>query len=649
MPTAKKTATGRARSRKSDAKRAVKAKPPSEAAPAPTKAAADGPRTRKSDTQRPVRKTRPKASTSVENIRGQRVLVAEDNKVTQDLLKLLLKQRGHDVEIVANGQDALKALENAEYDVVLMDFHLPKLDGVKVATAFRSNAAGLPTRFVAITADMEGLLGHVDNCENFDSVLPKPFDLERVVQVVEGKAEEIYVPTAQPVADAQLRPAVKPATAIERAHSQIQDLRHEFLRWPCDFSGDRLSARFLQAMLDDAGRFDAILVGEPAQPCDLTAIWATKTLHVLPVIDLTGSLGRHADLDGAALSVGETDKVATLVNDFHNRRMRVHPDVLFSDDLGPKLLGRAYATGGAITPGYDPSHRGMVGYNIALDASLVEQEAAKLCNMGYLERRFFDRFHQCGACGSSRLHVREECSECRSPDLHEEAYLHHFSCAYQGPESDFRHGDHLTCPKCRKELAHFGVDYDKPGSMMTCGSCHHGNTDPLVGFICLDCGAHASSDVLATRDVYGYALTDRGVGYVETGRAMLGRQHHALRLAHLPLEVIVAVNGELKAYHESDTPFVVLDISYGNQRQIERQLGVREFEQARDLFLENLNNTLRKEDLVIKGIAYDYAILKDVDPQEARDGLDYIRKEANTGLRHDLGVVVQVFTPEDFA
>ena len=71
--------------------------------------------------------------------------------------------------------------------------------------------------------------------------------------------------------------------------------------------------------------------------------------------------------------------------------------------------------------------------------------------------------------------------------------------------------------------------------------------------------------------------------------------------------------------------------------------------QARDLFLENLNNTLRKEDLVIKGIAYDYAILKGVDSEEARDGVDYLRDEAANGVRQDLGVAVQIFTPEDFA
>lgn len=615
-------------------------------------------RTRKSDAKSPKNQTASVADKAAEGSEhsvvmaphGKRVLVAEDNKVTQDLLKLLLQQRGHEVHIVGNGQDALKALAESRYDVVLMDFHLPKMDGVKVATAFRAGVTeDHQPRFVAITADVEGLLGHVDSCENFDNVLPKPFDLERVVQVVEGKEEEIYVPRAVQNAQAKLQTIdIAPANDVG-ASNPIQSLGHEFLRWPDDFTGDRLSDQLFQAVLDDAGQFDAVLLKKPATLPNLTAIWATKGLHVLPVLDLTGAVAGHADLDGSKLSFGETGKVADLIADFHNNRTRLHSDLLYTDDLGLKLLGRTFVSGTALAPHYDASVQGLVSYNVTLPGNLVEQEAVHLCETGYLEREFFDRFHQCGACGSSRLHVREECNSCRSPNLREEAYLHHFTCAYQGPESDFRHGDDLVCPKCRKEVAHFGVDYDKPGSMMRCDSCHHVNADALVGFVCLDCSAHTDSEMPAMRDVFAYELSDSGTGYLETGRPILGRQNRALWLSHLPLEVIVAVNNELKAYQGDHEPFVVLDISYANQRRIEHEHGLREFEQARDLFLENLNNTLRKDDLVIKGIAYDYAILKGIDTEEAKDGLTYLRTEATNGVRHDLGIAVQVFSPEDFA
>ena len=260
-------------------------------------------------------------------VRPQRVLIAEDNKVTQGLLKLLLNQRGHQVDIVGNGEDALTALEKDAYDVVLMDFHLPKMDGLKVATTFRiGHSTGAQPRFVAITADMEGLLGHVDNCENFDSILPKPFDLERVCQVVEGEAEEILVPcetpAVTPAPDLSMLERQSKNSPVSAAANHIQNLQHAFLRWPNDFDGARLSDEHLQAALDDAGRFDAVLVCEAASPLEMTMLWSTKSLHVLPVIDLTGTLGAHADLDGANLSFGEADKIAELINDFHNQRIR---------------------------------------------------------------------------------------------------------------------------------------------------------------------------------------------------------------------------------------------------------------------------------------------------------------------------------------
>jgi CheY-like chemotaxis protein len=584
----------------------------------------------------------------------QRVLVAEDNKVTQDLLKLLLNQRGHDVDTVANGRDALQALQSHDYDVVLMDFHLPEMDGLEVATTFRTgNGSGDAPRFVAITADMEGLLGHGDNCENFDGVLPKPFDLDRVCKVVEGEFEEIFVPKEQSVAAEleriQPMPMARREPAQVREDCHVQSLSHTFLRWPDDFEDDRLSSSKLQALLDDPKCFDAVLMCKPATADDVTAIWSTKALSVLPIIDLAGTMNAVADLDGSRLSIADTEHVTRLVSDFQDRRARIDHDVLFADELDTKLLARAYAAGGSLTPSYNADASGAISYNAGLDAELLQREAASLCDLGYLERQFFDRFHHCGQCGSARLHVREECNSCRSADLHEEPYLHHFKCAYQGPESDFRQGDDLVCPKCRRELAHFSIDYDKPGSMLKCHSCQEATSEPLVGFVCFDCKSHMDSSVVEPQDVHSYKITDRGIGYVETGRAMLGRQQHALRLSQLPLEVIVAVNQNLKLYKDQGRLFVVVDISYRNARQIEHEHGVREFRQSRDLFLENLKNTLRKDDLVIEGASYDYAIMPAVDPHEVEDGLDFIRTEATANLRHDLGIAFQVFSPADFA
>lgn len=114
------------------------------------------------------------------------VLVAEDNEVTCELIVLLLTMRGHSVDLVNDGEQALEALVNNEYDVVLLDYHLPKMDGSEVAVEYRRLNPGKSSPcFVAITADMKGLLEEGNHSENFELFLPKPFNQDDICKVVE--------------------------------------------------------------------------------------------------------------------------------------------------------------------------------------------------------------------------------------------------------------------------------------------------------------------------------------------------------------------------------------------------------------------------------------------------------------------------------
>ena len=99
-----------------------------------------------------------KVEAKASDARGLKVLVAEDSSITSDLLKLLLNHHGHQVDIVADGLQALAALRAHPYDVALLDFHLPQMDGVQIASSIRKEADGrkLP-RLIAATADLEGL------------------------------------------------------------------------------------------------------------------------------------------------------------------------------------------------------------------------------------------------------------------------------------------------------------------------------------------------------------------------------------------------------------------------------------------------------------------------------------------------------------
>ncbi len=140
----------------------------------------------------------------------------------------------------------------------------------------------------------------------------------------------------------------------------------------------------------------------------------------------------------------------------------------------------------------------------------IESNADRLVAWGLLMARFDERINICSACGSGRLILRELCPACQSAQIANESIIHHFRCAEQAPESHFRRGTNLVCPKCRQYLRHFSVDYDKPGMVVSCASCGHLTGEPGVGFRCLDCGRTDLSDRLKSREVRSYSMTDAG-------------------------------------------------------------------------------------------------------------------------------------------
>ena len=85
---------------------------------------------------------------------SRRVLVAEDNEFNVVLTRELLLRRGHDVQVVRSGMDALAELERARYDVLLLDLHMPEMDGFEVIRNLRAReqSRGGHLSVIALTA-----------------------------------------------------------------------------------------------------------------------------------------------------------------------------------------------------------------------------------------------------------------------------------------------------------------------------------------------------------------------------------------------------------------------------------------------------------------------------------------------------------------
>ena len=340
----------------------------------------------------------------------------------------------------------------------------------------------------------------------------------------------------------------------------------------------------MQATLGDA-RFDAIVIKVPATVDDLAAIWERKALYALPVIDLTGSLGTMADLDASRLEAHETDQIERLVRRFQERRARLHRDVLLTDELEDRVLGRVFVSGKPLTATLDGGVRASFSYNLTLAPDVAGAQAERLFDRGLVDRSFVERFHVCERCNSDRIHVRNICSECHSSNLAEEQYLRHYRCGFQGPISQFRRGTHLVCPKCQQGLTDFGVDYDRVETMIICQNCGHSDSKKTLGMICLDCNANYGWNVCKSRDAFSFALTDQGIGFAEYGRSFLGLFQKPLRFEELPRELILALNEAAKAFNEHKQPFTLVNIFYKNERSITAEHGARAFAEARDEFI----------------------------------------------------------------
>ncbi len=121
------------------------------------------------------------------SLAGARVLVVDDNCLNRDVARRLLVQAGCIVAEAASGEDALLALRQGQFDLVLLDGHMPGRSGPEVARAIRSGSAPVRDRtipIVGMTAD--AVVEFVDACRDagMDDVVTKPFRKAQLLEVV---------------------------------------------------------------------------------------------------------------------------------------------------------------------------------------------------------------------------------------------------------------------------------------------------------------------------------------------------------------------------------------------------------------------------------------------------------------------------------
>ena len=136
--------------------------------------------------------------------RDFRVLLAEDNPVNREVALSLLEELGCEVDMVEDGEQALQAVQAKNYQLILMDCHMPKLDGFEATDLIRKHEAETDCRrvpVIALTADV--IAGVQEKCRaaGMDDYLSKPYNQEQLAQVMQRWLPIELPSPAPPVVD----------------------------------------------------------------------------------------------------------------------------------------------------------------------------------------------------------------------------------------------------------------------------------------------------------------------------------------------------------------------------------------------------------------------------------------------------------------
>jgi GGDEF domain-containing protein/ribosomal protein S27E len=385
-------------------------------------------------------------------------------------------------------------------------------------------------------------------------------------------------------------------------------------------------------------------------------------LKPILVVSKSSNLGKFNELIDLSLSptvsreqikeeIHSLFKIAQAVSSFRTISGLLSLNEIRRINLLRFMVSREKAT---LSPYRDPYSK--VGYIYPLVAEIlltdVGNEYIELKDMegsGLLRAKFVDTIHLCPYCEHFHINFRETCPKCKSSNLRIEENIHHYYCAYTGPESEFRMGFDLRCPKCNRRLQHIGVEYDRPSTVYTCNHCGKISAESIVSCLCMNCQRIFLSEAAILRSVNEYEITSEGYRAAEEGnlpsvkpiesiKTLMGLiRKHAFKEI---LELQIALSARYERY------FALVSMKVKNIESFEEGLtSLKVFEE----FTEILRSELRVTDLITSLEEGKFLILlNEIKRENASIPLKRIEKKAYELLKAKLELEFNILGfPED--
>ncbi len=154
-------------------------------------------------------------------IHGLHVLVAEDNLINQRYALSVLEKEGYSAVVVSNGREALAAMDRESFDLVLMDVHMPEMDGFEATSAIRARERFLGTRVPIIAVTAHAMSGDREKClaAGMDAYVSKPIRRAELIENIAALLNRGKMPTAMVEVSRNISgvlPAAQEVVAVDR-------------------------------------------------------------------------------------------------------------------------------------------------------------------------------------------------------------------------------------------------------------------------------------------------------------------------------------------------------------------------------------------------------------------------------------------------
>lgn len=159
------------------------------------------------------------------------------------------------------------------------------------------------------------------------------------------------------------------------------------------------------------------------------------------------------------------------------------------------------------------SHKAKLGFAYPEAEDVLESETEdaltvldRLATVGVLSKNFQDKLFVCPNCQSPDVRIAMRCPKCGAGRIVRDRMIEHYTCAFVGTESEFKSGEALVCPKCRRELKLIGTDYRDGGQQYKCLECAHFFSEPSEVFGCTSCQKEFSKHESGELSLFSYRL-----------------------------------------------------------------------------------------------------------------------------------------------